>query len=78
MLSWFMMGLRNIIKKPCCAEPLDHCWRPEVELQHLSALDNFETAYSISIKYLFVCTQNIATGKNTGSSNICTPLNFKR
>ena len=35
--------------------------------------DNFKTAYSISIKYLLVCIQNIATGKNTGSSNICTP-----
>ena len=40
--------------------------------------DNFKIAYSISIKYLLVCTQNIATGKNTGSSNICTPLNFER
>ena len=40
--------------------------------------ENFKTAYSISIKYLLVCTQNIATGKNTGLSNICTPLNFKR
>ena len=35
--------------------------------------DNFKTAYSISIKYLLVWTQNIAIGKNTGSSNICTP-----
>ena len=38
--------------------------------------DNFKTAYSISIQYLLVCNHNIATGKNTGSSNICTPLNF--
>ena len=36
--------------------------------------DNFNTAYSISIKYPLVCNKNIATEKNTGSSNIiCTP-----
>ena len=50
--------------------------------------DTFKTAYSISIKYLLVCTQHIATGKNVrrkwkkiknmGFINICNnPLNLK-
>ena len=35
--------------------------------------NNFQTAYSISIKYLLVCTQNIATGKILGHQTYVPP-----
>ena len=36
------------------------------------------TSCYMTIQYLLVCTQNIGAQKNTGSLNICDPLNFKR